>query len=203
MIVLELVFESSGKVGSLTGLGSPTVNILSALCRQRDHVFSTIWNVSSMESCGLHMVSRAAWYGTLLRGYLHIRAVILKETDPDPVNTKHLYTIWTMLDQRRRRWANVVQMLCKCFVFAGDLRHLIGSDGGFLGQSQDWHIMHTQVGLYGWKITHFGVNMVIAFYYDFDINFCQCIKINVLFDRIAKVTSRKWNGKPTSQCTCK
>ena len=26
-----------------------------------------------------------------------------------------------MLDQRRRRWADVVQMLCKCFVFAGQL----------------------------------------------------------------------------------
>ena len=25
-----------------------------------------------------------------------------------------------MLDQRRRRWAGVVQMLYKCFVFAGD-----------------------------------------------------------------------------------
>ena len=36
-----------------------------------------------------------------------------------PANTKHLYNICTMLDQRRRRWANVVQMLCKCFVFAG------------------------------------------------------------------------------------
>ena len=28
-----------------------------------------------------------------------------------PVNTKHLYSICTMLDQRRRRWADVVQML--------------------------------------------------------------------------------------------
>ena len=37
----------------------------------------------------------------------------------DPVNTKHLYNICTMLDQRRRRWADVVQMLYKCFVFAG------------------------------------------------------------------------------------
>ena len=27
-----------------------------------------------------------------------------------------------MLDQRRRRWAGVVQMLYKCFVFAGILR---------------------------------------------------------------------------------
>ena len=25
----------------------------------------------------------------------------------------------TMLDQRRRRWADIVQMLYKCFVFAG------------------------------------------------------------------------------------
>ena len=26
----------------------------------------------------------------------------------NPVNTKHLYHIYTMLDQRRRRWADVV-----------------------------------------------------------------------------------------------
>ena len=36
-----------------------------------------------------------------------------------PVNTEHLYDIFTMLDRRRRRRAGVVQMLCKCFVFAG------------------------------------------------------------------------------------
>ena len=40
-----------------------------------------------------------------------------------PVNTKHLYDICTMLDQRRRRWDDVVQMLYKCFVFAGSLSH--------------------------------------------------------------------------------
>ena len=34
-----------------------------------------------------------------------------------PVNTKHLYIISTMLDQRRRRWADFVQMLYKCSVF--------------------------------------------------------------------------------------
>ena len=33
-----------------------------------------------------------------------------------PVNTKHLYDICTMLDQR---WVDVVHMLYKCFVFAG------------------------------------------------------------------------------------
>ena len=36
-----------------------------------------------------------------------------------PANTKHLYNIFTMLAQRRRRWANVVEMLYKCCVFAG------------------------------------------------------------------------------------
>ena len=36
-----------------------------------------------------------------------------------PVITKHLYTICTRLDQLRRRWADVVQMLYKCFLFAG------------------------------------------------------------------------------------
>ena len=35
-----------------------------------------------------------------------------------PDNTKHLYNISTMLDQHRRRLAYVVQMVCKCFVFA-------------------------------------------------------------------------------------
>ena len=38
----------------------------------------------------------------------------------NPVNTKHLYNICTMLDQRRRRWADVVQILYKCFVFSGN-----------------------------------------------------------------------------------
>ena len=35
------------------------------------------------------------------------------------VNTKHLYNICTMLDQGRRNWADVVQMLYKYFVFVG------------------------------------------------------------------------------------
>ena len=35
-----------------------------------------------------------------------------------PVNTKHLYDICTMLDQRRRCWAYVVQMSYKWCVFA-------------------------------------------------------------------------------------
>ena len=37
----------------------------------------------------------------------------------NPVNTKHLYNICTASAQRLRRWSNIVQMLCKCFVLAG------------------------------------------------------------------------------------
>ena len=38
----------------------------------------------------------------------------------NPVTTKHLCDICTMLDQRRRRWVDIVQMLYKCFEFAGN-----------------------------------------------------------------------------------
>ena len=31
----------------------------------------------------------------------------------------YFYNIYTMLDQRGRRWADVVEMLYKCLVFAG------------------------------------------------------------------------------------
>ena len=37
----------------------------------------------------------------------------------NPVNTKYLYNICTILDQRLRRWSNIVQMLYKYFVFTG------------------------------------------------------------------------------------
>ena len=36
-------------------------------------------------------------------------------------NTKHLYNICTMLDQRRRCWADVVQNVIQMFVFAGQV----------------------------------------------------------------------------------
>ena len=40
-----------------------------------------------------------------------------------PTNTKHLYSIYTMSDQRRRRRADIVWVLYKCFVFAGISRN--------------------------------------------------------------------------------
>ena len=36
-----------------------------------------------------------------------------------PANTKHLYNICTAAAQRLRRWSTIIQMLYKCFVFAG------------------------------------------------------------------------------------
>ena len=42
----------------------------------------------------------------------------------DPVNVKHLYNICKMLDQRRRRWVDVVLMLYTCFVFTGEQMRL-------------------------------------------------------------------------------
>ena len=41
-----------------------------------------------------------------------------KQTDIGSAPAKHLYNICTMLDQRCRRWADVVQMLYKWFVFS-------------------------------------------------------------------------------------
>ena len=37
----------------------------------------------------------------------------------------HLHNMYTMLDQRRRHRTDVVQMLYKCFVFAGIYRRQI------------------------------------------------------------------------------
>ena len=56
-----------------------------------------------------------------LPGVDYILAVA-RHLDYIPINTKHLYIIWTMLDQDVEDFVVVgVQMLCKCFVFAGTL----------------------------------------------------------------------------------
>ena len=38
---------------------------------------------------------------------------------PNPASPKHLYNICTMLVQHRRHWADIVQILQKCFALAG------------------------------------------------------------------------------------
>ena len=45
--------------------------------------------------------------------------VMSQQTQNICITCVHLYNICTMLAQRLRRWANIVQMLYKCFVFAG------------------------------------------------------------------------------------
>ena len=40
------------------------------------------------------------------------------QAKPYPANTKHFYIVCATSAQRLRRWSNIVQMLCKCFVFA-------------------------------------------------------------------------------------
>ena len=57
-----------------------------------------------------------------------------------PANIKYLYNICTLLDQRRRRWVDVVQMLYKCFVFAGCTVHLPGADSTFGKKGIHWEI---------------------------------------------------------------
>ena len=48
-----------------------------------------------------------------------VKAPCLDHQGLPSINTKHLYNICSRLDKRQRRWADVVQMLYKCFVFAG------------------------------------------------------------------------------------
>ena len=59
----------------------------------------------------------------------------------------HFYNIYTMLDQRGRRWADVVEMLYKCLVFAGmDVWNII-----------KWHM---NIYIYNCVVTHCG-NMTV------------------------------------------
>ena len=53
------------------------------------------------------------------RSHTSLADVSVSQIAAVSVNAKHLYDICTMSDQRRRRWADVVQIPYKCFVFAG------------------------------------------------------------------------------------
>ena len=60
----------------------------------------------------------AAWFAWIMALFSFMTGSRLSALSPALQTRKHLYNICTMLDQLRRRWADVVQMLCKCFVFA-------------------------------------------------------------------------------------
>ena len=66
-------------------------------------------------------------------------------------NTKHLHDICAMLDQQRRRWADVVQMLCKGFVFAGLLALVcwVGTNST-LSEIRDVPVCRVKIESYCW-----------------------------------------------------
>ena len=56
--------------------------------------------------------------------YVSTVRYLKKNMHLNPVITKHFYNIRILLDQRRRRCADFVQMLTKCFVFAGEVNEM-------------------------------------------------------------------------------
>ena len=101
----------------------------SASDRQGSNFKSCVWRTVSSQSSHhpqevlLAQFSLYVHKGGLKPDSFHFcHAVRVLHVNGIPANTKHLYNICTMLNQRRRRWDNVVQMLYKCFVFAGICR---------------------------------------------------------------------------------
>ena len=58
-----------------------------------------------------------------------------------------------MLDQRRRRWADVVQMVYKCFVFAGYVRTFSVCEISDLGVVSSQPIIDSQICYYSDNVT--------------------------------------------------
>ena len=67
------------------------------------------------------------------------------QSERQPSNTKHLHNICTMLAQRRRRWADVVQMLYKCFVLLGGsyVKYLFYSFHKYI--MYIWHLLYNNL----------------------------------------------------------
>ena len=55
----------------------------------------------------------------MLSGYYMLQYVSQQTQNTCITFVKHLYNICKTSAQRLRRWSNIVQMLYKCFVFAG------------------------------------------------------------------------------------
>ena len=120
-------FHSLTSISLITSLiplifSLPTsLNIHISLPHYLDHTFLS--HITSRPSLSLSYISLSHVFSLipLSRSSLQIYLSLSLITSEIPANTWHLYNICTMLDQRRRRWAYVVQMLYKCFVFAGML----------------------------------------------------------------------------------
>ena len=76
-----------------------------------------------------HVLKRCQFFSGISDSdaFVGILALYHGDRDNNPANTQHLYNICTMSAQSLRRWSNIVQMLYKCFVFAGKLLYFISS----------------------------------------------------------------------------
>ena len=127
-------------------------------------IFQCIWNYKLAYSVQRVSIDRLSWLASLLdmsspdsllpksissaRHYIVSRSIIARQGicslwsgDGDPANTRRSSKVCTMLDQRRRRWANIVQTLGNRIVFAGK-GHFIETAkkncGSMLGHSRKW-----------------------------------------------------------------
>ena len=97
--------------------------------------YSSLTNASFVSAVSNHLLySKARFFGSL--ALREGRCIYSMSNNPtptvsgvNPVNTKHLYNICTLSDQRRRRWAGVVQMLYKSLVFAGKTANMVLGNG--------------------------------------------------------------------------
>ena len=112
-------------------LVTPRVPVLHVVSLLTDNIFLTVpYLIVLVTNSNLYLVTNLSPPSVFapIDGAIH--DAFSWPEDTIPANTKHLYNICTMLDQRKRRWADVVQMLYKCFVFAGirvcDLVRLMG-----------------------------------------------------------------------------
>ena len=77
------------------------------------YILYGIWNINWCPHLNRECISTVNNYLSLIHTLWHqvrYRGI--------SVNTNHLYNICTILVQHRRRWADVVQIMYKCFMFA-------------------------------------------------------------------------------------
>ena len=112
IIIIRWLYTWFGLLGfNITHIG----DVLWRDCRY----FGRAWLWSWYPCLYIHTHSECCRFTSAARRYPVVTSIIHTSSTPIPANTKHLYNICTMPDQRRRRWADVVQMLFKCFVFSG------------------------------------------------------------------------------------
>ena len=80
--------------------------------RRAGRLWSEVWENNSMQSHNIQFRNKV-YQSSEKESMSDTRCTFPGQTK------KHLYNICTTSAQRLRRWSNIVQMLYKCFVFAG------------------------------------------------------------------------------------